>query len=198
MSAITSVSSIITSSFISPFLPSQTSNSAIPLKTPTASSPINPQIIYNSSFSIQKVPLENRLKYCLDQTDFCANLCNTQVSSNTCSPNSTSLSWSCVCSDGKMPTGINATAYPATYHFCDVAQQGCINSCGPLTDCISKCRADYVCGKQDWDCSVAKCKGLDKPMNVLPSVPSTPGTEVSNSGVKVYITIISMLFLLVL
>ncbi|KAH6853371.1 hypothetical protein B0I37DRAFT_4961 [Chaetomium sp. MPI-CAGE-AT-0009] len=90
-----------------------------------------------------------RKAWCSDQRSMCTPICletstgKPQV--NTCDPDT--LTYGCVCSDGKQP---NVTEYTLTlpYHVCTAWGTQCVTNCGSDSTCASDCREKHPCGAQ--------------------------------------------------
>ncbi|KAL2198924.1 hypothetical protein P885DRAFT_75333 [Corynascus similis CBS 632.67] len=97
------------------------------------------------------VPLSLRRAWCNDQRSMCKPIClDTGATGapldNSCDPES--LTYGCVCSDGKQP---NVTEYTLTlpYHVCTAWGEQCVAACGASdSNCQSECREDHPCGAQ--------------------------------------------------
>ena len=122
-------------------------------------SSVDPATKSKSSFSSLFLTIQNLLltldvgKWCTDQKASCPLLClqipgaSAVPSSNTC--DDTSLSYSCVCSNGQSP---NISQYSQTipYYECTQAATNCVNNCAQGdTSCQSACRNDHPCGAQN-------------------------------------------------
>ncbi|KAH6634030.1 hypothetical protein B0J18DRAFT_415085 [Chaetomium sp. MPI-SDFR-AT-0129] len=90
-----------------------------------------------------------RKAWCNDQLSMCRPIClETSTGSpqvNTCDPDS--LTYGCVCSDGKQP---NVTEYTLTlpYYVCTEWGNQCVTACGNDNTCASECREKHPCGAQ--------------------------------------------------
>ncbi|KAL9077816.1 MAG: hypothetical protein Q9161_000188 [Pseudevernia consocians] len=92
-------------------------------------------------------------QWCTDQKSACPLIClqlpgtSNQPKSNTC--DSTSLAYSCICSNGQQP---NSSQYSQTipYFECTQAATNCVSKCEQTdTSCQSACRSDNPCGAQN-------------------------------------------------
>ncbi|AEO70025.1 uncharacterized protein THITE_27104, partial [Thermothielavioides terrestris NRRL 8126] len=96
------------------------------------------------------VPSSDRHAWCDDELSSCPAIC-LQTSTgppqvNTCDPDT--LTYGCVCSDGKQP---NLTEYTLTlpYYVCVEWGNQCVKACGSDNQCASNCREDHPCGAQN-------------------------------------------------
>ncbi|KAL2165538.1 hypothetical protein VTH06DRAFT_840 [Thermothelomyces fergusii] len=96
------------------------------------------------------VPLSLRKAWCNDQRSMCKPICldtgaNGSPLDNSCDPET--LTYGCVCSDGKQP---NVSEYTLTlpYHVCQAWGEQCVDQCGGDNQCQASCREDHPCGAQ--------------------------------------------------
>lgn len=95
------------------------------------------------------VPLSTRQSWCNSQIAQCPLIClqvannSAATYSNTCDP--TSLTYSCVCSNGLSP---NASEYSQTlpYYICTQYNSDCQANCGSNNECQAACVQDHPCG----------------------------------------------------
>ncbi|KKK13952.1 hypothetical protein P175DRAFT_0426466 [Aspergillus ochraceoroseus IBT 24754] len=105
---------------------------------------------YSYNVNISAIAQSTRDQWCQDQKSSCPLLCfqvqnaTGQPTSNTC--DDTTLSYSCVCSNGLSP---NSSEYSQTipYYLCTEANSECVAACSDST-CQYNCRADNPCGAQ--------------------------------------------------
>lgn len=97
------------------------------------------------------VPLSDRMAWCNSQQSSCPTIClQTSIGDpevNTCDPKT--LTYGCVCSDGKQP---NMTEYTMTlpYYVCTEWGNQCVKACGNGNNqCASDCREKHPCGAQN-------------------------------------------------
>jgi hypothetical protein len=97
----------------------------------------------------ETVPDYLKKAWCSDQRSMCKPICLETSSGdpqvNTC--DSETLTYGCVCSDGKQP---NVTEYTLTlpYHVCTAWGTACVADCGSNNKCASDCREKHPCGAQ--------------------------------------------------
>jgi hypothetical protein len=97
----------------------------------------------------ETVPPMLRTAWCSDQRSMCKPICletsRGEPQVNTC--DSETLTYGCVCSDGKQP---NVTEYTLTlpYHMCTAWGTQCVEKCGSDNYCARDCREDHPCGAQ--------------------------------------------------
>ncbi|KAL2001224.1 hypothetical protein VTN02DRAFT_2085 [Thermoascus thermophilus] len=109
-------------------------------------------IVTAQSIDPDSVPLSTRDQWCESQKSSCPLLClqlpgaSESPEQNSC--NSTTLAYSCVCSNGQSP---NASEYSQTipYFVCTEHNNQCVNNCNGVASCQSACRQDNPCGAQD-------------------------------------------------
>jgi len=96
------------------------------------------------------VPEYLRKAWCQDQRSMCGPICldigtTGATLANTCDYET--LTYGCVCSDGKQP---NVTEYTQTlpYHVCTAWGSQCVTACGSDNKCASDCREKHPCGAQ--------------------------------------------------
>ncbi|KAL2155161.1 hypothetical protein VTH82DRAFT_3837 [Thermothelomyces myriococcoides] len=96
------------------------------------------------------VPLSLRKAWCNDQRSMCKPIClDTGASGNpidnSCDPET--LTYGCVCSDGRQP---NVSEYTLTlpYYVCQKWGDQCVEGCEGDTTCQGSCREDHPCGAQ--------------------------------------------------
>ncbi|KAL2130422.1 hypothetical protein VTI74DRAFT_6394 [Chaetomium olivicolor] len=93
------------------------------------------------------VPMSDRTAWCNDQISTCPTICLQTTTGapevNTCDPKT--LTYGCVCSDGKQP---NVSEYTLTlpYHVCTQWGNNCEKNCGTDNLCAADCRQKHPCG----------------------------------------------------
>ncbi|KAK3309584.1 uncharacterized protein B0T15DRAFT_515874 [Chaetomium strumarium] len=98
----------------------------------------------------ESVPMSSRKAWCNDQRSSCPTIClqtsTGQPEVNTCDPET--LTYGCVCSDGKQP---NISQYTLTlpYYVCTEWGNQCVKDCGSNNGCASDCREKHPCGAQN-------------------------------------------------
>ncbi|KAJ4394026.1 hypothetical protein N0V93_003243 [Gnomoniopsis smithogilvyi] len=96
------------------------------------------------------VSLTTRESWCTSETQQCPYICRDMgasgASTNTC--NATSLTYGCLCSDGKTP---NASEYSLTlpYFVCVEYVSQCVAACDSNSTCQGACQQDHPCGATD-------------------------------------------------
>ncbi|KAK4155552.1 hypothetical protein C8A00DRAFT_13400 [Chaetomidium leptoderma] len=96
-----------------------------------------------------KVTMPVKKSWCNDQRSSCKPICLQTTTgeplTNTCDPET--LTYGCVCSDGKQP---NMSEYSLTipYHTCVEWGTTCVAACGSNNECSSDCRQKHPCGAQ--------------------------------------------------
>jgi len=99
------------------------------------------------------VPILTREGWCSSQQSACPLIClqlpgvtTTTTDANSC--NATTLTYSCICSNGQAP---NASEYSQTlpYFICTEYGDECVANCNGDSTCQSACRADNPCGAQN-------------------------------------------------
>jgi len=96
------------------------------------------------------VPISTRKAWCTQQRSMCKPICldagsNGEPEVNTCDADT--LTYGCVCSDGKQP---NVTEYTLTlpYYVCTEWGQQCIKNCNGNNQCQGDCTQKHPCGAQ--------------------------------------------------
>lgn len=110
-------------------------------------------LVHSQTIDPSTVDDSTKSKWCLDQKSSCPLLC-LQIPGATGPPEensctSSTLDYSCVCSNGQQP---NASEYSQTipYYECTTAATDCVNNCNTAdSSCQSACRTDHPCGAQD-------------------------------------------------
>ncbi|KAK4240859.1 hypothetical protein C8A03DRAFT_12857 [Achaetomium macrosporum] len=98
----------------------------------------------------ESVPLSSRMAWCNDQRSSCPTICLQTTTGppevNTC--DAETLTYGCVCSDGKQP---NISEYTLTlpYYVCTEWGNQCVKDCGSNNVCASDCREQHPCGAQN-------------------------------------------------
>ncbi|KAK4041543.1 hypothetical protein C8A01DRAFT_34381 [Parachaetomium inaequale] len=108
-------------------------------------------VAVSADYYIDPSTVSDSLKkaWCSDQRSMCKPICletsRGEPRVNTCDPDT--LTYGCVCSDGKQP---NVTEYTLTlpYHVCTAWGQQCVKACGSDNQCAGDCLQKHPCGAQ--------------------------------------------------
>ncbi|EXJ87119.1 hypothetical protein A1O3_04077 [Capronia epimyces CBS 606.96] len=115
----------------------------------TAAVAVLARLAITQTIDPNSVPLSTRQAWCNSQISQCPLIClqeegnSAGTDSNTC--DATSLTYSCVCSNGLAP---NASEYSQTlpYYICTQYNSDCQAACGNNNDCAAACVQDHPCG----------------------------------------------------